>query len=395
MPIQWSGRLTSPDQLASVIQGESATPEGQFAVASTMFNREQGLSGFNGVGAGSNDITQVVTPTQFNGYNVAPSPYATSLANDLWNGGAPQGGDTGNATFFAAPVQGNAAWAAPGGPLFDPVTGGTNIGGNYFSDVQGAPTSNFQEPVYAGTANDPLPGLTAADYGGAGSTDYSAGVGSIGSTQGQFAPGLVGSDLNSGNAIAGSNLSQYGFGTGGASTGAETSYANIPGQYGTPDVSTANAGTGQYSGGGFQETSPGSGFARVTPDGSNAVATTNTSPSTYGGAVTAGPGMPVADQGLATAASNAGTSISQAISGPESSSIKQAGQDVTTAGQTVSSGVNQAANTVSSTGVGILAGIEKYVGEFFLYGAVLVVGVIFLAIGLSKFGGPKVQVARA
>lgn len=146
MPIQWSGRLSSPQQLASVIQGEAGSdPAAQFAVASTMYNRMANAGPY--IGGGSGDVTQVVLPSQFNGYNAAPNSNAQNLASALWAGNAPPGGSTGNATFFAAPVQGNASWAAPGGPLFQ---SGTNIGGNYFSDRQGAPSANFQPPSYGG-----------------------------------------------------------------------------------------------------------------------------------------------------------------------------------------------------------------------------------------------------
>lgn len=146
MPIQWSGVLSGPQQLAGVIQGEAGTAAGQFAVASVMYNRLQ-----NG-GFGSS-LLSVVTPNNFNGYNSSPSPYAQQLANDLWSGNAPSGGSTGNALYFAAPSSSNAAWANPstasGQGLFG--AGGNNIGGNYYSDVQGPPTSNFQAPQYGGT----------------------------------------------------------------------------------------------------------------------------------------------------------------------------------------------------------------------------------------------------
>jgi hypothetical protein len=149
MPIQWSGRITSQQQLAGVIQGEAGgDPAAQFAVASTMYNRAT-ISGPY-VGGGSGDITAVVLPSQFNGYNPNPNQNAMTLAGALMNGQAPPGGSTGNAVFFAAPVQGNAAWAAPGGPLFQ---SGTNIGGNYFSDQQGAPSGNFQAPTYTGAGS--------------------------------------------------------------------------------------------------------------------------------------------------------------------------------------------------------------------------------------------------
>ena len=159
MPIQWTGTITSQAQLAGVIQGEAGNdPAAQFAVASTMYNRAT-ISGPY-VGGGSGDITAVVLPSQFNGYNPNPNSNAMTLAGALMNGNAPPGGSTGNATFFAAPVQGNAAWAAPGGPLFQ---NGTNIGGNFFSDQQGAPSANFQPPNYTGAgttiANGPPDGV--------------------------------------------------------------------------------------------------------------------------------------------------------------------------------------------------------------------------------------------
>lgn len=168
MPIQWSGRITSQQQLAGVIQGEAGgDPAAQFAVASTMYNRAT-ISGPY-VGGGSGDITAVVLPSQFNGYNPNPNQNAMTLAGALMNGQAPPGGSTGNAVFFAAPVQGNAAWAAPGGPLFQ---SGTNIGGNYFSDQQGAPSGNFQAPTYTGAGSTIATGPPDTSSGGnPGTTD--------------------------------------------------------------------------------------------------------------------------------------------------------------------------------------------------------------------------------
>jgi hypothetical protein len=164
MPIQWSGRITSQQQLAGVIQGEAGSdPAAQFAVASTMWNRMSTPGPY--VGGGSGDVGSVVLPSQFNGYNSTPNSNAMTLAGALMSGQAPPGGDTGNATFFAAPVAGNASWAAPGGALFQPGTGGTNIGGNYFTDNLGAPSSNFRAPNYNGSG-------TLAD----GSTDNSSGL---------------------------------------------------------------------------------------------------------------------------------------------------------------------------------------------------------------------------
>ena len=169
MPIQWTGTITSQAQLAGVIQGEAGNdPAAQFAVASTMYNRMSTPGPY--IGGGSGSVASVVLPTQFNGYNPSPNSNAMSLAGALMNGQPPPGGSTGNATFFAAPVQGNAAWAAPGGPLFQ---NGTNIGGNYFSDQQGAPSANFQPPSYTGAgttiANGPADTSSGANPG---SGDY-------------------------------------------------------------------------------------------------------------------------------------------------------------------------------------------------------------------------------
>jgi Cell Wall Hydrolase len=148
--IQWSGTLQSPQQLARIIQGEAATPAGQFAVAATMYNRMSPLGAGVVVGGGSNNITEVVTPSQFNGMSSAPpSENAQALANELWNGQAPQGGTTGNSLFYANPtVPGTAAWAQ------GLNNGGANVGGegNLFSDRQGAPSANFAAPQYGGVA---------------------------------------------------------------------------------------------------------------------------------------------------------------------------------------------------------------------------------------------------
>ncbi|MDR3449783.1 MAG: hypothetical protein P4M15_08605, partial [Alphaproteobacteria bacterium] len=165
MPIQWSGTIDSPAKLASVIQGEAGSnPVAQFAVASTMWNRMSNFGPY--LGGGSMDVASVVTPSQFNGFNSSPNSTAQGFANDLWGGNAPQGGDTGNATFFAAPSNSNASWANPntasGAGLF---SNGANIGGNYFTDQLGPPSNNFQPPVY-GAASSPsyaMPDFTSGD----------------------------------------------------------------------------------------------------------------------------------------------------------------------------------------------------------------------------------------
>lgn len=186
MPIQWIGILSSPSELASIIQGEASTAEGQFAVASVMYNRLQS-------GQFGSSISSVVTPTNFNGFNPNPSSNAQQLADALWAGQAPPGGTTGNALYFAAPSPANAAWANPntaqGAEFFQTAT---PVGGNYYSDQLGAPSANFQAPSFdgaqaTGTSGGSVgfldSGFPGANAGGSGGASLEAGTNS---TDGAF-----------------------------------------------------------------------------------------------------------------------------------------------------------------------------------------------------------------
>jgi hypothetical protein len=218
--------------VAQTIQGEAGSdPTHQFAVASTIYNRM--LAGtFKG---GTDPYAIVNAPNQFVGIQT-PNASAQTFADAIQNGTLPNYGNTGNAVNFQS---GDTAFRNGLAP------GGANIGGNYFSDRFGPPTQNFIAPSYGVNqlANGPADTSSGLAAGGAGSPSYGIpdtgspyGTGSIGPTgPGSFAPGLAGSDLNSGNAVSGSNLDPQGYGVGGA-------------------------------GGGFQEI-PGSGFASVQPQG--------------------------------------------------------------------------------------------------------------------------------
>jgi len=140
MPIQWNGKLLTPEQLAAVIQGEAADPAGQFAVAATMYNRLQS-------GKFGNSIQDIVTPTQFNGYNPKTSPTAVQLANAIWRGDPPPGGSTGNSLYFSA--KDSPGYATGSEKQITP--GGANIGGNLFSDQFGSPSADFVPPHRVGT----------------------------------------------------------------------------------------------------------------------------------------------------------------------------------------------------------------------------------------------------
>lgn len=123
--------------LAQTIQGEAGSdPQAQFAVATTIYNRAK-AGNFPG---GNNPDAIVNAPQQYVGYNANPNSSATALADAIQNGTLDQFGTVGNAVNF----QSGPTAAANG------LTAGTNIGGNWFSDRFGAPTGNFQPPVFGG-----------------------------------------------------------------------------------------------------------------------------------------------------------------------------------------------------------------------------------------------------
>lgn len=125
--------------LAQTIQGEAGSnPANQFAVAATIYNRMQA-----GNFPGGSDPTAIVNaPQQFVGFAATPNSTAQQFADAIQNGTLSNYGSTGNAVNFQS-----GQTAANNGF----TNGGANIGGNYFSDRFGAPTSNFQAPQYGGS----------------------------------------------------------------------------------------------------------------------------------------------------------------------------------------------------------------------------------------------------
>jgi Cell Wall Hydrolase len=127
--------------LAQTIQGEAGSnPANQFAVASTIYNRMQ-AGNFPG---GSDPNAIVNAPQQFVGFSATPNSSAQAMADAIQNGTLSSMGSTGNAVNFQS-----GQTAANNGF----TNGGTNIGGNWFSDRFGAPTSNFQAPQYGGAGS--------------------------------------------------------------------------------------------------------------------------------------------------------------------------------------------------------------------------------------------------
>lgn len=134
--------------VAQIIQGEAGTPAGQFAVAATIQNR---VAAGN---FGSNALDVVNAPGQFTGHLTgsggpgavpalsAVTPQSQAYADAIDNGTLSNYGSTGNALYFQS-NQGQPSTVVGGSSV--------NIGGNYFTDRQGQPSSNFQPPVYGGT----------------------------------------------------------------------------------------------------------------------------------------------------------------------------------------------------------------------------------------------------
>jgi hypothetical protein len=181
--------------LAQTIQGEAGSnPANQFAVASTIYNRMQ-AGNFPG---GSDPVAIVNAPSQFVGFNASPNSTAQTFANAIQNGTLPQMGNVGNAVNFQS-----GQTAANNGF----TNGGANIGGNWFSDRFGAPTSNFVAPQYGGagstiaggppdTSSGANPGTT--DPLGTSVTQNPTGTGT---TTAQPSTSTLGSDVGAGTPL--------------------------------------------------------------------------------------------------------------------------------------------------------------------------------------------------
>lgn len=137
--------MTPVQIIAGIIQGEASNPSDQYGVASTIYNRNAGVGGFSGFGAGQGALAVATARGQYSAYGlgtyakVTPSPYATQLATNLVNGEPPGSASTGNALYYNAPGF-NAAYASGVGNDFGPGT-------NQYSDrFNQPPSQNFQLP---------------------------------------------------------------------------------------------------------------------------------------------------------------------------------------------------------------------------------------------------------
>jgi len=208
MPVMWNQSAYSQygeqQTLAAVIAGESSSYQGQLAVATVMNNRlTDGL--YNSNSSFGDTWQSVVTPSQFNGFNLSaaqPGSQAWNLAGQMMDGSLPAS-DAGNALYFAAPSSANAAWANPNtsqGKAF--FASATPIGGNYFSDQLGPPSSAFtggQGVASGAPSSDQIAsssGTTGSDAGGG---SPSTGFGG-------------GGDQSTGSAFSGTPLQNMGVG---------------------------------------------------------------------------------------------------------------------------------------------------------------------------------------
>jgi hypothetical protein len=147
--------------LAQTIQGEAGSnPANQFAVAAAIANRAQA-----GSFPGGSDPTAIVNaPSQFTGFAGTPNASAQAFAAAIEAGTLGNYGDLGNATSFqSGQTAANNGFTA----------GGANIGGNWFSDRFGAPSSSFVAPSFTGNqlAQGPANSSSGIAAGsGAGST---------------------------------------------------------------------------------------------------------------------------------------------------------------------------------------------------------------------------------
>jgi Cell Wall Hydrolase len=160
--------------LANIIQAEASTPEGQFAVASTILNRAN-----SGLFGSSDPLTIANQPGQFAGNLISPSgpgnvpsvasPFAQQLATATQNGDLSAFGNTGNSLFFQS-NQGQPSTVVGGASV--------NIGGNFFSDRSGQPSANFVAPQFGGTGASNVDGTGFSDITGQFPEDDGESVGS-------------------------------------------------------------------------------------------------------------------------------------------------------------------------------------------------------------------------
>lgn len=346
--------------IGQIIQGEAGSnPAAQFAVASTIYNR--GTIGSSSFGSDFNSI--VNAPGQFVGNLTGPggpgrvpplsevTPSANTFAGAIQDGTLGNYGETGNAQYFQS-NQGQPSSVVGGNSV--------NIGGNYFSDRFGQPSSSFVAPSYGGTTS-PVTGegsdaLTAAggsDVGSSWQADQGLGYDN-GSTMGYPAYNVDGSTPGGiANPALGPSSTIAGLGLGSGSAGVDTASPSGTGAGGAPSGSGDSVSVAS-------DNAPFSGdITNIPVAGVNAPANTGevntTAPSSN--ANSQGQGNPVQITGaLPNAVTQAGNTVAK--------SDTQLGQDI-----------QQAEGSAASAGT-------SWLGSIFTAGTSLFVRGGFVALGL-------------
>ncbi len=213
---------------ASILQGEASTLEGQAAVLSVMQNR----AAINFGGFGTTVFDQANANGQFEG-RANPTDLSLMMTQKSLNGDI--GDTTSGALYFVSPRSGysyNGFDGATGPATAGILSGGNNIGGNYFSDNWGKPSDSFTNAFNSNSLQTP-DGTPLA--GGLGGTS----VGNDNMSLSVANPNESGSSEASG-AIAGGSSDASGASAGGSSE------ANSGG---SSDASGASAGGSSGSGG--------------------------------------------------------------------------------------------------------------------------------------------------
>jgi len=342
--------MTALYTLASIIQGEASNPSDQFGVASTIYNRLQ--AGFTGSSGGAYGIATAAG--QFSAYpnNLqTPSPYATTLAQALLSGNISDYGDTGNALYYNAPGY-NSAYASGSDNSY-------GVGTNQYSDVyNSAPSSSFILPqasnytggydVGSGATLDNAAQSVASDPYAMSNDVWNNGY-DVGSGSSVANDSILGSVSNAGTYDPNS----------GVINGGDISFAgDVPSSY---DV---GSGISSMSGGGLTGGVPVDpslyqslpDFSQMQVAGVNAPGYVD--PTQY------------AQQPLPKAVVQAGDTASSGFA---------------TGGKEAAQGVMGGAQTLYNAVSGGLQSLESFTSTAFVYVALAVLGIIFVAFGLGMF----------
>lgn len=407
--------------LAGIIQGEAGNPSDQFGVASTFLNRAQ-AGNFPG---GSSPFAVATAAGQYAAYPnglLPPTPYATSLATDLVNGGNLSSfGNTGNATYYNAPGY-NANYASGIGNSYGPGT-------NQYSDVfNSAPSSNFQMPQPNGSSSvtgdsntgfasytDPN-AVDTSNIAGQGSDFAPTGIGTGGSntdfnlggsdqavTNTDVPTTLYGNDANIGDNLGSASLVPNSFGATPSYSAADANYSidsgDAAGNTNTAAIADNPALAGDGSSGfsiGLQTPSDQQAAFGSLPSSSDFSSSNPTSTLANPGQVDTSniaamnnPSQSMASVPGTTNSSQFGQTLSgmweamgvTATSEGDLGIAKASAQ----AGQTVSTGINQAATAVDTTNTGLLQSVFTAGSGWLAQGGIILFGLIFLAGGVWFF----------